>query len=187
MGCLRGEGGTVNVRHRNRALLTVLACGALAFAAGCGGDGDSAGAGAATTPAPAAAPAVPVRSGPLAPGDAITPAADTPARVARALRTGRPVVIAFLLGGVADDDAVRAALRDVSTSGPTRRGVEYVIYDVASQRDFGDLPGLLDVTGTPTVVVVARDRTIVNVWTGLVDAEMLRQSVVQAQESAPAA
>jgi hypothetical protein len=109
-----------------------------------------------------------------------------PPAVATALKARQAVVITFVLGGVADDDAVRSAVRAVASKGPTGRGVRYVTYDVSTRRDFKGLPALLDVTGTPTVVVIGRDGAVVNVWTGLVDAEMLRQSVSQAKEAAPA-
>gem|GEM_PF-6410635 len=129
--------------------------------------------------------AAPASTSPLTPGDLLAPGPGTPPAVARALRAGRPIVVAFVMGGAADDDQVRAALRTVSRSGPSARGVVYAVYDVTRRRDFGSLPALLDVTGTPTVVVIGRDRAVVNVWTGLVDAEMLRQSIAEARQAVP--
>ena len=186
MGSLPVGGRAVNTgRSRVRRALLLGGCASLLVlpVAGCGGEGGSA-AGPATpaaaTPVAAAAPA-----GPLTPGDVLTPGPGTPPVVARALRAGRPLVVAFVMRGSADDDRVRAALREVARSGPGARGVVYAVYDVTRRRDFGSLPALLDVTGTPTVVVVGRDRAVVNVWTGLVDAEMLRQSVALARDAAP--
>lgn len=171
---------------RRRALLGALACAGVVVLAGCGGaGGESAGASDTTATAPATT-ATPARTGPLAPGDVITPTAKTPAAVARALKSGKPVVISFLLSGMADDDAVRAALRTVRASAPGKAGVQFIDFEVSEQHDFGDLPTLLGVTGTPAVVVIGRDRAVVNVWSGLADVQMLSQSISDALDTTPA-
>jgi hypothetical protein len=153
-------------------------------AAGCAG-GDE-GSGAATTPAVTASTAQTTASaGPYAQGDRVVATARTPRPVAAALTAHRAVVASFVLRGVADDDAVAAAVREVRSAGPTSRGVTYVTYDVASGRGYGDLVDLLGVTGTPTVVVIGRDGRVVNAWRTLADAEMLRQSVNEALGAPP--
>lgn len=184
MGCFPGRvrGMTRASRSLRRPLaVAVLLAGVALTASACGGGGSDVSA----DPAPATPAAAAMPAGPLVVGSTVTPGDDTPKKVARALKAGKPVVVTFVLGGIADDDAVRAAVRQVARKGPTSRGVVYATFDVASRRDFGDLPARLDVTGTPTVVVIGRDRQVVNSWTGLVDADMLRQSVSRAQEAVP--
>lgn len=164
------------------ALLAVPAAAAVMALGACGGGSSDT---ASADPAAASTATAAATAGPLVTGSVVTPGESTPRVVSRALKAGRPLVVTFVLGGVADDDAVRAAVREVSRRGPTARGVVYATYDVAARRDFGDLPNRLDITGTPTVVVIGRDGQVVNVWSGLVDADMLRQSVARAQEAVP--
>jgi hypothetical protein len=167
---------------RGTALAAVAALVAVG-AAGCAGDGGD-GAGAATT-APAvtatatqaAAPA-----GGYGVGDELVVTAKTPKALGKALAAHRVAVVTFVLRGVADDDAVAAAVRRVRSSAPR---AAYLTYDVGSGRRYGDLVDLLGVTGTPTVVVIGRDGRIVNVWRSLADADMLRQSVAEAAEAPP--
>jgi hypothetical protein len=168
---------------RSRILAAVAATTAVLALSACGGASDGAGSADPVSPVTPAAAAAP--SGPLVPGAVVTAGEKTPKVVARALKAGKPIVVTFVLGGIADDDAVRAAVRQVSKEGPSARGVVYATFDVAARRDFGDLPARLDVRGTPTVVVIGRDGEVVNVWTGLVDAAILRQSVARAQEAVP--
>lgn len=117
-------------------------------------------------------------------GDAVSPGAKTPKAFRTALSGGRPIVVGFLYGETIDDVVVGKAMRTVQRE-VTGRGVVFLRYDVSKRGSFGDLPTRLGVTETPTVVVIGRDRRIVNVWTGLIDAPMLRQSVAQAKETSP--
>jgi hypothetical protein len=170
---------------RRRVIAAATAATALLIAAGCGGGGGDD----ADAPAPAAATApaaaVPVAGAPAAPGQPVRAGAATPAPVARALAGDGVVVVAFLVRNAADDQSVAAALREVRSDARASRGVDYFAYTVGTD-DFGDLADLLGVTGTPAVAVIGRDRTLVNLWTGLVDAEILRQSVSDARERAAA-
>lgn len=160
---------------------SVLALGLLA---GCGGDSASApAADAANTPAALAA-SIPQVSRPTAPGDVVRPGPGTPKAVAKALTKGQAVVVAVIMPGAADDDAVRQALRAAqgSTAG---RGVKVFTYTLAESKRFGDLADLLDVTVTPSVAVIGRDGRLNNLFRGLTDAELIRQAMTDAKSSAP--
>lgn len=163
-----------------------LAAAAL-FAAGCGGGDEQA---AAPAPAPATAPAAavaPISAPAAAPGEPVRAGSSTPAPVARALAGTDVIVVAFLLPGAADDQAVAAALERVRGGRDGERGVTWFVYRVGRDRDFGGLADQLGVTGTPSVAVIARNRTLHNLWTGLVDADILRQSISDARATAVAA
>lgn len=162
------------------AVVVAAVCGLAA----CGGDEE-------TNPLPAAihsqtGPAGSTARGPapipvaVEPGEVVRAGPDTPARVVRALKGSDVVVVSFLLDGTADDGAVRGALNQVRADPAFRRGITYFTYRVGKGPGFGDLADLLGVRGTPTVAVVGRDRSLVNLWNGYVDAAILRQSISDA-------
>lgn len=155
---------------------------ALGLVAGCGGD--TAATAVADPVGAAALASVPQVSRPTAPGDVVRPGPGTPKAVAQALTKGQAVVVAFLMSGAADDDAVRQALRTAKSS-PAGRGVKVFTYTLRDSRRFGDLPELLDVTITPSVVVIGRDRRMINLFRGLTDADLIRQAMSDAKSSAP--
>lgn len=156
---------------------------ALGLVAGCGG-GTAATAVADPSANAAALASVPRVSRPTAPGDVVRPGPGTPKAVAQALTKGQAVVVAFLMPGVADDDAVRQALRTAKSS-PVGRGVKVFTYTLRDSKRFGDLPELLDVTITPSVIVIGRDRRMINLFRGLSDADLIRQAMSDAKSSAP--
>ncbi len=157
-----------------------LAVSAALVVAGCGGGGSADAPAAGTAPAAAA---VPVAAATVAPGSPVAAGPNTPKDVAKALAGDKVVVVAFLVKGTADDDEVAAALRAVR--GDTRwiAGARFFVYEVGRDR-FGDLADLLGATGTPAVAVIGRNRILTNMWTGLVDAEILRQSIADAADTA---
>lgn len=169
-----------------RALGALAAISATALlATGCLGGGDDASADlppAATAPAAIAAP---VAVAPTAPGGMVSAGPETPAPVARALAGTRVVVVAFLVNGPADDSNVAAALRSVRGDRGMAATTDFFVYRVGRD-DFGDLADRLGVTGTPSVAVIGRDRVLLNMWDGLTDAEILRQSISDAADTAAA-
>lgn len=176
-------------RVRNGALAATCVSVLAIALSGCGGAGgvdpSAPGAAPATTPVVAAAgPSAAAPTGPLNQGDLVAPGAKTPKPVVAALKSGKPVVIAFLYGGAADEAVVGRAVSKVRRS-VTGRGVRYFVYDVSRNSGFGDLPTRLGVTETPCVAVIGRDARVVNIWTGLIDAEMLGESVASAKDTGP--
>lgn len=172
-----------------RALAIACTGAALAFA-GCASDDGASGAGqtapavtapAGTTPV---VPAAKARSGPLTPGEQIAATPDSPKAFATALKQHRAVVVTFVLRGIADDDYVEDAVAAVRKSGLST-GVAFLTWDVERQKGFGNLPTILNVTGTPSVTVIGRDSRLVNQWSGLVDEKMLRQAVSDAKDATP--
>ncbi len=177
--------------RRARPRAAVAACISLAVAVaavGCGGDESSDAAPAAAVP-PAQLQQVAAPAQPAGLGDPVRPGPDTPKKVAKALtETTDVVVIAFVLDGVADDERVAAAVRAAKRGGPSARGATYFTFRIGPKTaSFGDLPDILDVDGTPSVAVIARDRTLSNLFTGLVDAAIVRQAVATAKEAPPVA
>ncbi len=153
--------------------------------AGCGGGGG----GSAESPEPAAtapvANAAPVAVAAVGLGGTVTAGPTTPKPVAKALEGSGVVVVSFVVKGAADDDSVAAALSEVRSDARASKGVAFFTYTVGKDA-FGDLADRLGIAGTPSVAVIGRDRTLVNLWTGLVDAEILRQSVSDAADTVAA-
>lgn len=166
----------------------VIALGAAVAAssvlvAGCGGGGGSADAPPSAT-APTSA-ATPVAVSAVALGGTVSAGPATPKPVARALAGSGVVVVSFVLKGAADDDSVAAAVAAVRADPRSSTGVAFFDYTVGADA-FGDLADRLGITGTPSIAVIGRDRTLVNLWTGLVDADTLRQSIADAADTVAA-
>lgn len=173
-----------------RALVIAAAGAAVLALAGCASEDTSAGAAqtapvvTAPTGTAAVTPSAPARSGPLTQGEQIAATVDSPKAFATALKQHRPIVVAFLLRGIADDDYVEDAITAVRGNG-LGRGVTFLTWDVERQKAFGNLPTILNVSSTPSVTVIGRDGRLVNQWNGLVDEKMLRQAVSDAKDVAP--
>lgn len=169
-----------------RAALVLAATGALAGLAGCGGGDDEAldVSLVALTPTPVVQLPAPVA--PASVGEVVTPGEKTPRPFARALRTRRVSVVAFLLPGAAEDRRVASALRTVEGESGSS-GVNFFVYRVGQNRRFGDLADLLGIDGTPTVAVIGRDARLLKRFPGLVDAPILREAVRAARERDPIA
>ena len=170
-----------------RVIATGAAIAASAIlVAGCGGGGSGSSADSAAPSATApTSVAAPVAVSAVGVGGTVTAGPTTPKPVAAALKGSGVIVVAFVNKGVADDDSVASAFAQVRSDPHSNRGVAFVEYDVSKDR-FGDLADRLGVTGTPSVAVIGRDRTLVNLWKGLIDAEILRQSIADAQDTVAA-
>jgi hypothetical protein len=162
-------------RHSRAAAAALAAAALLALGAGCGEEPS------ASVVTPPQGEATPVVVNPVAIGGAVTPGPGTPAGVTRALAKDRVVVIGFLIDGPADDTRVGQALDRVKGDGRA----QVFVYGVGNSQGFGDLADLLGVKETPTVAVIGADGTLRNRFTGLVDAETLRQSIADAGDVAP--
>jgi hypothetical protein len=114
-------------------------------------------------------------------GDIVSPGPATPGPVVRALAGDEVLVVGFLIDGVADDARVAEALETVKDSKPSAK---VLVYGAGRSQGIGDLADLLGVSGTPTVAVIDSDGVLRNRFTGLVDADILRQSVADAEDAA---
>ncbi len=162
----------------------VAASAMLAAGCGAGGSGSSAETADPSATAPVAA-AAPVAVSAVGVGGTVTAGPTTPKPVAAALKGSGVVVVSFVNTGVADDDSVASAVAEVRSDPHANRGVAFFQYEVGKDR-FGDLADRLGVNGTPSVAVIGRDRTLVNLWNGLIDAEILRQSIADAADTVAA-
>lgn len=155
---------------------------ALGLLAGCGGGSGDSSSAPQTTGAAAVAASAPKVSQPTAAGEVVRPGPATPKAFTKAILASKPVVVSFLMPGAADDEAVRGFVRDVRGSAAGRH-VAFFTFSLKQARRFGDLPELLDVSGTPTVVVIGRDHRITNVFRGLTDAQLIKQAVHDAKDA----
>jgi hypothetical protein len=161
-------------RHSRAAAAALVAAALLALGAGCGDEPS------ASVVTPPQGEATPVVIDPVTIGGAVTAGPGTPAAVTRALAKDRILVIGFLIDGPADDTRVGQALDRVKSDGRA----DVFVYGVGNSQGFGDLADLLGVKETPTVAVIGADGTLRNRFTGLVDAETLRQSIADAGDVA---
>jgi hypothetical protein len=170
--------------RRAYGIVAALAA-ASALLVGCGGgDGASAEAPDPSATAPVAF-AAPVAVAAVGLGGTVTPGPTTPKPVVKALAGSGVVVVSVVVEGVADDDSVAAAVAEVRSDPRVSKGVAFFTYSVGTDK-LGDLADRLGIAGTPSVAVIGRDRTLVNLWTGLVDADILRQSIADAADTTAA-
>ena len=156
-----------------RALAAVALAAALAGTTACGSGGDDSQDPVAQAPA-TTAKAVEVVA-PVAVGQKLIPGKATPDPVARALKSGDTILIAFLADGPADDGAVRVSLGHIKDSRDVRK---FVFND--SGQGAGDLVDSLSVVETPTVALVDGQGRVNSRWVGLVDTGMMRQAIADA-------
>ena len=174
--------------RRHRYLSAAFAGAVVLLASGCmgiGGGGDDAADAslpAATVPAAAAAP---VAATPATLGGPVRAGASTPKDVAAALKGDDVVVIAFVVANAADDQAVAASLKAARSDTVAASQAEFFVYTIG-KTPFGDLADVLGVAGSPSVAVIGRDRNLTNLFSGLVDAEILRQAISDAADTAAA-
>lgn len=125
------------------------------------------------------------KTGGPAPGEPVVLTKDSPASVKRALASNGPVVVAFLLRNVTEDDIVRARLAKLRTDSEFR-DTKFLVFRITSATDLGDLPDILDVHSTPMVTVIQSDNKLQDTWRGLVDQDMIAQSIRDARAAVPA-
>lgn len=173
------------MRRVPKAGLVAAACAAALGAtvlAGCGSDEPEV----VHVPAAAAPTLVPAAT-PARVGEVVSATDRTPASVRAALAAGDAVVVGILMPGVADDESVQEAIADLRGRTSAAGDVSIFTFTLDKPRAFGDLPDVLDIDGTPSVAVIGRDNTLVNLWRGLVDADLLAQSVDDARDRTPVA
>lgn len=122
--------------------------------------------------------------GGLARGDQVTPTKKTPAVVKSSLRSAGPVVIAFLLPGMTEDEIVQKRINTLRQNGEFR-DTKFIVYRITSKTNLGDLPAMFGVKYTPTVAVIQGDDKLANVWRGLVDEDIIAQSLLDARAAVP--
>jgi hypothetical protein len=172
---------------RHRIAAAAVAASIALLGTGCmgmGGDGDSGDAAPPAATAPTSV-AVPVAVAPATLGGAVRAGADTPKDVVAALKGDEVIVVAFLNSKAADDQKVAKAVRDAQADTVVGTGTRFFTYTVG-KKPFGDLADLLGVEGTPSVAVIGRDRNLANLFTGLIDGDILRQAIWDAGDTAAA-
>jgi hypothetical protein len=169
---------------RHRIAAAAVAASIALLASGCmgGGDGDSGDAAPPAATAPAAV-ATPVAVAPATLGGAVRAGADTPKDVVAALKGGDVIVVAFLNAKAADDQRVAKAVSDAQADTVVSDGARFFVYTLG-KKQFGDLADVLGVEGTPSVAVIGRDRNLANLFTGLIDGDILRQAIWDAGDTA---
>ena len=173
--------------RRHRIAAAAIAGAIALLGTGCmgmGGDGDSGEAAVPAATAPAAV-AAPVAVAPATLGGAVNAGPDTPKNVVAALKGDDVIVVAFLNGKAADDAKVAKAVGDAQADGVVSDGTQFFVYTLGKER-FGDLADVLGVEGTPSVAVIGRDRNLKNLFTGLIDGDILRQAIWDAADTAAA-
>lgn len=162
-GTARRGAGTA----RRRAIATVMGAGVLAAI-------------------PLTVHAADPTTGALAKGDRVVPTATTPAAVKTAIRSGKTVVVAFLLPGFTEDEIVQKRLNTLRKQ-PKFNDTTFIVYRINGGTRLGDLPTMFGVKYTPHVTVIRSDDKLASVWRGLVDEDIIAQSVLDARAAVPRA
>lgn len=123
--------------------------------------------------------------GGLAPGETV-PTDKTLPKVLRdeLAKHDGPVVAGFVLPGVNEDDRVTEWLKDLQKD-PKFKDTSVLIYKITPQSRLKDIPDVLEMTSTPVVAVFEKNGKIAATWRGIVDKEMLAQSVIDARTNTP--
>ena len=126
-----------------------------------------------------------ITPGGLAPGEAV-PTDKTLPKVLRdeLAKHDGPVVAGFVLPGVNEDDRVAEWLQALRED-PKFKDTTVLIYKITPQSRLKDVPDVLDLTSTPVVAVFEKNGKIAATWRGIVDKDMLAQSVVDARTNTP--
>ncbi len=120
----------------------------------------------------------------LSRGDKVVPGKETPAVIKTALQSSGPVVVAFLLPGITEDEIVQKRLNTLQRKGGFR-DTKFIVYRITGKTKLGDLPTLFDVKYTPAVAVIQGDDKLSNVWRGMVDEDIIAQSLIDARNAVP--
>jgi hypothetical protein len=120
----------------------------------------------------------------LARGARVVPTKDTPAVVKTALHSSGPVVVAFLLPGITEDEIVQKRLNTLERSSGFR-DTKFIVYRITGKTKLGDLPEMFDIKYTPAVAVIQGDDKLSNVWRGMVDEDIIAQSLIDARNAVP--
>jgi hypothetical protein len=128
--------------------------------------------------------AVEAAGGPVARGAKVVPTKDTPAAIKAALASDSPVVVAFLLPGITEDEIVQKRLNTLQRSG-SARDTKFIVYRITGKTKLGDLPSMFEIKYTPAVAVIRSDDKLSNVWRGMVDEDIIAQSLIDARNAVP--
>ncbi len=120
----------------------------------------------------------------LARGAKVVPTKETPAVITTALQSSGPVVVAFLLPGITEDEIVQKRLNTLQRKSGFR-DTKFIVYRITGKTKLGDLPAMFDITYTPAVAVIQGDDKLSNVWRGMVDEDIIAQSLIDARAAVP--
>jgi hypothetical protein len=115
-------------------------------------------------------------------GDVVKATKETPKDFTAAVKSDKHVVVAFLLPDITEDEIVRKRLDALRRSGRAN-DTTFITYRITGKTKLGDLPDMLDVRSTPTVAIIQKDDKVSSIWRGLVDEEIVAQSLVDARAS----
>lgn len=113
-------------------------------------------------------------------GQTVTPTDQTPDDFKKSLQERRTIVVNFYLNSPYDDNQVRSFMSNLESK--YRGQVDFFKYLNSDGQRYGDLPDILMVNATPTVVVINRQAVVQRAWTGYVDGKSIEQGIVEAMK-----
>lgn len=124
-----------------------------------------------------------ITPGGIAPGERVPAEKALPKVLRDALAKQRgPVVAGFVLPGVNEDERVTEWLKTIRKD-PKFSDTTVLIYRITPQSRLQDIPEILDISSTPVVAVFQKDGKIAATWRGIVDSEIVAQSVIDARRN----
>jgi len=114
-------------------------------------------------------------------GQVVTPGELTPADFKNALANRQPIVVTFYMNGPSDDSQVHSSITTLESK--YRGRVTFFDYLYSDGQKFGDLAIILQVSTTPSVVVINCQSQVQRAWSGYADAKSLEQGIVEATKT----
>ena len=102
----------------------------------------------------------------------------TPADFKKALESRKPIVVTFYMTGPSDDSQVHSSVLGLKNHYSNQ--VTFFDYLYTDAAKYGDLPFLLKVSTSPSVVVINGQSQVQIAWSGWVDAKSIEQGIVEA-------
>ena len=102
----------------------------------------------------------------------------TPNDFKKALEARRPVVVSFYLTGPGDDAQVRTSVQGLKSRYGGR--VDFFEFLFSDSVRYGDLPVILKVSTSPSVVIINGQSQVQIAWSGWVDSQSIEQGIVEA-------
>lgn len=114
-------------------------------------------------------------------GQPIVATDQSPKNFQSSLGSRRPIVVTFYMTGPSDDNQVRSSIQTLESR--YRGQVDFEDYLFSDGDKYGDLPTLLKINSTPSVVMINKQSRVQRAWTGFVDQSSLEQGISEINNS----
>ena len=114
-------------------------------------------------------------------GQVVTPTDQSPKDFSDSIKKRRPVVVTFYMYGPYDDSQVRSSISSLESR--YRGQADFYTYLYNEGQRYMNLPALLDVNTTPSVIIINKQSIVQEAWTGFADTLSIEQGIVEATKT----